>query len=80
MGGGDIWLVYFSGNPVKAYENLFTAQQTALKFVCLKHSVQFTVEGWNAFVSRDGPLWTAIRANPHLPLYMLRDISGPPAI
>ncbi len=80
LGDKPVHLIYFQGNPVTAYQNLFVAQQTAPRFICLKQDVLFPVELWNAFAALDGPLQWAIRANPYRPSYLLRDISQPTVI
>jgi hypothetical protein len=76
----DLWLVYFSGHPVTAYQSLFTAKKTAPRLVCLRHSTSFPAENWRNFVSAEGPLLTAIGANPERPWYVLSDVSEPPTI
>jgi hypothetical protein len=76
----DVWLLYFSGNPITAYQNLFAAKQTAPRFICLKHDALFPAELWKNFVSTEGPLLTAIAANPNRSQFLLRDISQPQVI
>ncbi|HEY3855682.1 MAG TPA: hypothetical protein VGO67_14935 [Verrucomicrobiae bacterium] len=73
----NVWLVYFSGNPTVAYNNLFVAKQTAPRFICLKHDALFPLELWKNFVSTEGPLITAIAANPNRSQFLLRDLSEP---
>ena len=47
------------------------------RFVCLKHNLLFPAELWKNFVSTEGPLLTAIAANPNRSQFLLRDISHP---
>ncbi len=80
LGQTPVHVIYLHGNPVMAYRNLFVAQQTAPKFVCLKYCPLFPLEAWNAFTSQEGPLFAAMRSGFKRPQYLLRDIDNPLAL
>jgi hypothetical protein len=73
--GDGVWLLYLWCDPAAAYRKLFTAQQTAPRFMFLHRPAAMPEVGWARYLKANGALARAVRENKHerLPC-LLRDV------